>query len=388
MIKKMMNYTFNRRAVRFFAVVAFSTAFFVSCESTRVYVKTNDDFYENGELVSSTFTQTLDGKVKNKERKVYRKTRVFDDVNNRMLIVKETATSVYKTSGEKSVIQLVDENDNVIAEKSFSKKNGTIDASTVSSASDDSSKKQSDEEKAKAKKEADEKAAKKRSGENSGKKVVALKKDQINALFKKSILTLNGLENVPETPKGGSSSVRLSSMEKATVVSVPNGSYITYSIVGKPFVLLGTTAWNLLKCGGYALVNFIGGYNIIQNPDSGTFWVMPDVKKSKEQAAKAKEANKLAYPEYHLPFTNNHITIEKIDSEVGNAFTDSETVKIVAQEKHEIDNTIKVGRSVAADAYSTASTVGYVGTAVTVPVSAVTWVAGVAAGIAEAVSGK
>ena len=94
------------------------------------------------------------------------------------------------------------------------------------------------------------------------------------------------------------------------------------------------------------------------------------------------------FPEYHLPFTNNHITIEKIDSEVSNAFSDAETVKIVAQEKQEYDNTIKVGRSAAADAYSTASTVGYVGTAVTIPVSAVTWVAGVAAGVAEAVAGK
>ena len=115
---------------------------------------------------------------------------------------------------------------------------------------------------------------------------------------------------------------------------------------------------------------------------------MPDAKKAKAEKDAAKKANALAYPEYHLPFTNNHIEIEKIESETLNAFTSAEEVKIVSKETFVYDNTIKVGRSAKLDAMSTAGVVGYVGTVVTIPVSAVTWVGGVAAGIYVTASGS
>ncbi len=169
--------------------------------------------------------------------------------------------------------------------------------------------------------------------------------------------------------------------EEVTVESVPNKSYIAYSIIGKPFVILGSTAWNLLKSVGYAAINFAGGYSTVTG--GKTFWMMPDYKKAKAKADENRAANQIkAYPEYHLPFTNNHITVHKISSETTNEFSNGgEDVKVLSEEKLSFDNSISVGRSVTADAAATASVVGLVGTVITIPVSVVTWIGGAAAGI-------
>ena len=50
-------------------------------------------------------------------------------------------------------------------------------------------------------------------------------------------------------------------VEKVTVHSTVDSGYLAYSFLGKPFVILGATTWNILKCFGYAFINFGGGYN-------------------------------------------------------------------------------------------------------------------------------
>ena len=47
-------------------------------------------------------------------------------------------------------------------------------------------------------------------------------------------------------------------VEKVTVHSTVDSGYLAYSFLGKPFVILGATTWNILKCFGYAFINFGG----------------------------------------------------------------------------------------------------------------------------------
>lgn len=175
------------------------------------------------------------------------------------------------------------------------------------------------------------------------------------------------------------------STEKIKVLSTPNSKYILYSAAGKPFVVAGASLWNALKCFGYAVINFSGGYNLMTGNSSNgaTLWVLPDFNKAKEKAATAKEANRIKYyPEYHLPFTNNHIIVDKYNREIEiEQLVGEDAENITAIEHYEYDNTMSVSLSAKADAQSTAATAGLVGTIVTIPVSVVTWVAGAAYGI-------
>lgn len=180
-------------------------------------------------------------------------------------------------------------------------------------------------------------------------------------------------------------------VEKVTVHSTVDSSYLAYSFLGKPFVILGATTWNILKCFGYAFINFGGGYNFAtgnysSNNDSA--WMLPSYKKSKEKAAVAKEANRIKhYPEYHKVFTNNHIEVDTYNQIAGaesSRLSDSE--KIYAVQHSEFDNTMSVSLSSKADAASTAATANIIGTAVTIPISAITWVGGAAIGICGSIS--
>lgn len=180
-------------------------------------------------------------------------------------------------------------------------------------------------------------------------------------------------------------------VEKVTVHSTVDSGYLAYSFLGKPFVILGATTWNILKCFGYAFINFGGGYNFAtgnysSNNDSA--WMLPSYKKSKEKAAAAKEANRIKhYPEYHKAFTNNHIEVDTYNQIAGaesSRLSDSE--KIYAIQHSEFDNTMSVSLSSKADAASTAATANIIGTAVTIPISAITWVGGAAIGICGSIS--
>lgn len=180
-------------------------------------------------------------------------------------------------------------------------------------------------------------------------------------------------------------------VEKVTVHSTVDSSYLAYSFLGKPFVILGATTWNILKCFGYAFINFGGGYNFATgnySSDNDSAWMLPSYKKSKEKAAVAKEANRIKhYPEYHKAFTNNHIEVDTYNQIAGaesSRLSDSE--KIYAVQHSEFDNTMSVSLSSKADAASTAATANIIGTAVTIPISAITWVGGAAIGICGSIS--
>lgn len=180
-------------------------------------------------------------------------------------------------------------------------------------------------------------------------------------------------------------------VEKVTVHSTLNSGYIAYSFLGKPFVILGATTWNILKCFGYAFMNFGGGYNLATgnySSNNDSVWMLPSYKKSKEKATVAKENNKIKhYPEYHKAFTNNYIEVDTYNQMSGaesSRLSDSE--KIYAIQHSEFDNTMSVSLSSKADAASTAATANIIGTAVTIPISVVTWVGGAAIGVVGGIS--
>ena len=176
--------------------------------------------------------------------------------------------------------------------------------------------------------------------------------------------------------------------EKVTVNSTPNTGYIVYSFLGKPFVIVGSTAWNLLKCTGYAFVNFVGGYSTVSN---GNFlWMMPDTEGAKKKAAEARANNGIAYyPEYHKPFTDNTIAVYSYKQKGENEFLVlSGDMKVYDEQERNYDNSISVSRSASADAQSTAAVIGVVGTCVTVPVSAVMWGGGFLAGVCTTALGN
>lgn len=174
-----------------------------------------------------------------------------------------------------------------------------------------------------------------------------------------------------------------------TVNSKTNGSYVAYSFLGKPFVILGSSLWNLLKCTGYAFYNFAGGYSTVTNGQF--FWKMPDTKKAREKAAVARKNNGIAhYPEYHKPFTNNTMEVYTYKQKTDNVFSEltDNQVKIYDETHTHYDNTISVSRSAQADANSTAAVIGVAGTALTIPISGTTFVLGAAAGVAGNIYGK
>ena len=166
--------------------------------------------------------------------------------------------------------------------------------------------------------------------------------------------------------------------------SKTNGKYVAYTFLGKPFVLIGASAWNVIKCGGYAIINFFGGWSFVHG-SSDPFWLMPSYSESKNTAAAAKEANRIKYyPEYHIPLTNNHISVDKYNRKVEVEMLFAEgSEQITAVEHHEYDNTMSVSLSAKTDAVSTAATAGLVGTVITIPVSGASWVFGAIAGFAE-----
>lgn len=200
-------------------------------------------------------------------------------------------------------------------------------------------------------------------------------------------------KELAETPEKNSAAKTRSEIcvEKVTVHSTLNSGYIAYSFLGKPFVILGATTWNILKCFGYAFMNFGGGYNLATgnySSNNDSVWMLPSCKKSKEKAAVAKENNKIKhYPEYHKAFTNNHIEVDTYNQMSGaesSSLFDSE--KIYAIQHSEFDNTMSVSLSSKADAASTAATANIIGTAVTISISVVTWVGGAAIGVVGGIS--
>lgn len=356
--------------------------FFCSCETTKVYVKTSQYLYEDNFLVEerSSVTQLnykeKDGKkIEEKKDKGSSSKHYYNIPDNSVEISNDGISSVIHTiiaekeikskasvENEEVVFYLYEtKTDNeeitnhLLGKKKMVIKNGEI---VMSSSQKDKVQ---------------------FSGANF--------KDKDAELFETvSQNVINQIKNENYNNEKASNKKRTENYtEKITVISSPNSSYITYSVLGKPFVIIGSFAWNILKCAGYAFLNFGGGYNFITGNSEDSLWILPSFSDSKEKAVRAREANRIQYyPEYHIPFTNNKIIVDKYDRNIEvERLVDEVAEQITAIEHQEYDNTMSVSLSAKADAASTVSTANLIGTGVTIPVSVVTWVGGVAYGIYE-----
>ena len=354
---------------------------FMSCVSIREYTKESTQFYKDDEVLVERTSLKRDGKVKEEIVRNYSNFQMDE------LSVKSVKISTNKSKTDSLQVWLyktVDGGSQFYATNAFKIKDGVVVKDSTSSGEGSTAKAAVPPPN----------SGKNRRARQSPAQSKTPSAEEIEE-ERKAELLLQALDIIMAEANGYSieneesdGSVRsITSVEKVKVESRPNGSYIFYSIAGKPFVIAGTTALNLLKCAGYALYNFAGGYSTAT--EGKAYWKMPDTKKARAKAKEARENNGIKYyPEYHLPFTNNHIEVTKIDSETLNPFSTVEGVRedrIISETTQTYDNTISVERS-AADANSTAATVGLIGTVVTVPVSVVTWIGGAAFGIMGQVS--
>lgn len=348
--------------------------FFCSCESTRVYVKSQSAFYDNDTLVEQSGTVTrIDYKDKSatevkKQKEVESFEKHYYDFSDSSVVIEEddfeTITHSFRIYREKTSKQKYETITFTLVEKTTLPDDDGRDEFVLG-----------------------QRKIKYKNGKPSkpGKDVKFSPKDEelYQTVSKDFFESLNNKADTEET----SISKKLkteSSTERITVESKTNGKYVAYTFLGKPFVIIGASAWNVIKCGGYAIINFMGGWTFAQGSD-GPFWLMPSYSKSKAEADAAKEANRIKYyPEYHVPLTDNHITVDKFNREIEVEQLFSEGAEqISAAEHYEYDNTMSVSLSAKADAVSTAATAGLAGTVITIPVSGASWVFGAVAGFAE-----
>lgn len=368
-----MKITFKKMA---FFLLLLPMCLLCSCMSTREYIKTQKTLYEDDIAVEESYELTRDSKViESKSKKFYDLADVCADVeSNETTLTMRTFTAVKETDSKSSDDSVTfslmeykaDKATNeiqsfVLGTKAVKVKNGKVASTT----------------------DPNGKTHRAITGDTFSDDMEQFFNENLDNLVNYMFAQNESNEEESTTATQDKKRQEITTAEKVVVESVPNGNYIFYSIVGKPFVILGVTTWNLIKCAGYACVNFVGGYNAVSGKSDSLIWMMPSYKKSKAKAAAAKEANKIEhYPEYHLPFTNNHITVEKYDRDISVlTLADENAEEIVPIERYEYDNTMSVERSASADAASTAAVAGVIGTAVTIPVSAVTWVGGAASGI-------
>lgn len=368
---------------KFFTVISLASAFFCSCQSTRVYLRTQEQLFEDNSLVEERMTIfRLDYKDESQES--FQKQKLVEDVtkhyydlsddyaitantNLRMVMHLFTAESEKSSKSEYTTLTFSlieaeiikatnDTNLTLLGQKQMRLKNGMV--------------------------------AKWQDGKASNGDAFSAEDDELFKTVSEKFVNFIVSANESDDSDGTPSALKMESKsysERIKVVSTPNGRYIAYSALGKPFVILGSAVWNVIKCVGYAFINFSGGYNLVsgKHNENAPVWMLPSYKKSRQKAAEAKEANKIQhYPEYHLPFTDNHIEVDKYDRTIGvEALLSEDAEKIAVVEHHEYDNTISVSLSSKADAASVAASAGLVGTAVTLPVSVATWVGGAAFGI-------
>ncbi|MBQ5491132.1 MAG: hypothetical protein IIT68_03640, partial [Treponema sp.] len=213
---------------------------------------------------------------------------------------------------------------------------------------------------------------------------------QVASLTSVALGSKSGLAYASEISEGNGKSYYIEEkVEEITVESEPNTEYIVYSFLGKPFVILGTGVWNILKCAGYAIINAGAGYNMTLGSERADLpiWMMPSMSTAREKFEEAKEANEIPYyPEYHIPFTNNRITVVTTEQHSNEAFITKKNAVVVSRVSRDYTNTMSVQRSAQADAAYTAGVAGLIGTGVTIPVAGLSWVAGFAAGIAVKVA--
>ena len=162
---------------------------------------------------------------------------------------------------------------------------------------------------------------------------------------------------------------------KNTVISDSDYKFISYSFFLKPFVIAGATTVSLGKCLFYSSAVFI--FAAIDYLPEWWKGISFDFPEEKEKMIAARLENKIQfYPEFHKPFTKNHIVVEKSVSETSAYKTKDEKTVVINYEKYEYDNSIYVEREIKKDYYSTVYVVNHIGNIITIPVVLVSCVAG------------
>ena len=357
---------------------------FCSCESTREYVKSQRTLYENDIAVSEEYKSTKDGKIiESKSKRFYDLADVCSFVEEDDSKIEMKAFTAYreqslKSSDEELVFSLMlyksikatnETESYVLGSKTVKISGGKLSSSVDASGT-----------------------TIKARGDYFGEEMEKVFNEYLDEMVN-FVLAQNDSDGADEEASAeivtDKKTQEVSSSERVRVESRPNGKYIFYQAAGKPFVIVGVTAWNLVKCAGYAFINFMGGYNLATG-NGGTLWKLPSYSAARDKAAVAREANKIQhYPEYHIPFTDNHIIVDKFDRDISViALADEGKEEIIPIEHSEYGTTLSVSRSASADAASTAAVAGLIGTVVTIPVSVVTWVGGAALGIYSEVAGN
>ncbi len=379
-------------------------ALFSSCVSTRTYSRTNDKLYEDGVLVSENYREVLrhqaeDGTLQGEKLKGT-KTTFYYDLSDAGYIQTDSAVNMTGKAGERKSTGRWKAH-SFVAKKTVAsgKENTEIEYSLVETVFAEVVAENGDDVSAEQKVFATVIGRKQFFvndrgavvSDDDGKKFSGDTFSDDDEVFFDSILAmtlpkvLSSKSDVVSEDAGKSYKTE-ESFESIIVESTPNQKYIFYSIAGKPFVIAGSAAWNMLKCAGYALINFAGGYQLLTGGrgfgKDETYWLMPSFKSAHKKFEDAKANNAVPYyPEYHLPFTDNKITVKKIEQETGSAFITPETAVVKRESIEHFDNTMAVSRSASADAAYTAGVVGVIGTGVTIPVSVVSWIGGAVVGV-------
>lgn len=364
--------------MKFFRALPFLLALIVflsSCQSTRVYVKSQSLFYDNDTIVEERSSVTRydykdkNGTVSEKQKEVEAYTKTYYDFSDNYIITE-------KDNSKKLVHYF-------LAEREITSRKGKDTVTFYLIETEVSQKQKSGTTKVLGQKKVNYSKGVFKDFSST----IEFTKAEEELYKTVSEKFLQQLNKSGEEEGTLDNSLRLrteNSTEKITVVSNTNGSYIAYSFLGKPFVIAGASVWNVLKCFGYAVINFMGGYAFFDGY-SDDFWLMPSYSASKAKADAAKEANSIKYyPEYHIPFTNNHITVDKYNRDVEvKKILGEDAENITAVEHYEYDNTMSVTLSAETDAVSTAAVAGVVGTVITIPVSGASWIMGFVAAAAN-----
>ena len=127
---------------------------------------------------------------------------------------------------------------------------------------------------------------------------------------------------------------------KITVISEPDYKFIAYSFFVKPFIIAGVTTVSLGKCLFISVGTFfLGVIDYVPEVEKPLFDFIEDKRKMIE----ARCENKIKmYPEFHKPFTKNHIIVEKTVSKISAYKTKDEETVVISYEKNEYDNSIFV----------------------------------------------
>lgn len=163
---------------------------------------------------------------------------------------------------------------------------------------------------------------------------------------------------------------------KITVISEPDYKFSAYSFFLKPFVIAGAATVSLGKCLFFSTTIFFCA--VIDYVPEWWDTLIFGYSEEKEKMMDARAENKIEfYPEFHRPFTENHIIVEKTVSKTSAYKTKDEKTIVTNYEKCEYDNSIYVSREIKKDYYSTIYVVNHIGNIITIPVMVVSAVAGI-----------